>query len=417
MTEIPRSSTPAEVVIVGGGVAALEAMMALRELAGERVSITLVAPDDDFVYRPLAVVDPFGGGEPRRYPLGRIVADFGARHVRVHVEAVDAPGRRVIGAGGTTLGYDTLILAPGARTLPAFDAAIEFGRPNSNAAMRELLADLRRKEVRRVGFVAPTVAGWTLPLYELALLTARTIAENGIDAELFLITPERRPLAAFGTGPSALVANLLREAGVEFIGSTFPVVEPDAVLLDPQHRRLAVDRTVALPLIRGPRLDGVPAQTEYGFIPVDRHGRVAGMEHVYAAGDATAFPIKQGGLAAQQADAVAHHVAARYGAAVNPAPFTPVLRGMLFTGGPARFLTAGLTRGAAEGSASSQALWWPPTKIAGRYLSPYLLERDRAEAEALDRPPKGFESVEIALDDMQREQGAIDWAGGSSAPR
>jgi sulfide:quinone oxidoreductase len=37
------------VLIAGGGAAGLETMMALRALAGERVDLTLVAPDDEFV--------------------------------------------------------------------------------------------------------------------------------------------------------------------------------------------------------------------------------------------------------------------------------------------------------------------------------------------------------------------------------
>jgi sulfide:quinone oxidoreductase len=401
MTENQRS---AEVVIVGGGVAALEALMALRALAGERVRITLVAPDSDFVYRPMAVAEPFGLGAPRRYPLRQVAADFGAHLVRAAVVAVDAGERRVVRRDGETLGYDTLILAPGARMLPAFEGAIEFGRPDSAAHMRELLDELEQRRVHRVAFIAPTLAGWTLPLYELALMTAQKIADDGLDAELVLITPEPRPLAVFGTGPSAVVARLLDAAGVEFIGSTYADVEPDAVRLDPGgHRRRPVDRTVALPLVRGPELEGVPAERDYGFIPVDRHGRVSDLEHVYAAGDAIDFPIKQGGLAAQQADAVAHHVAARHGAPVQPRPFTPVLRGMLFTGGTPRFLSAGLGAHNGESLASSQALWWPPTKIAGEYLAPYLLERDKAEAEAIARRPEGFAEVEIPLTDAQLE--------------
>jgi sulfide:quinone oxidoreductase len=404
MTENQRSSADAEVVIVGCGVAALEALMALRALAGERIRITLVVPDGDFVYRPMAVAEPFGLGAPRRYPLRQVAADFGAQLVRAAVVAVDADEQRVVQRAGDTLGYDTLILAPGARLMPAFDDAIEFGRADSAAAMRGLLDELEQGNVRRVAFVAPTLAGWTLPLYELALMTAQKIADDGLDAELVLITPEPRPLAVFGTGPSAVVARLLDAAGVEFIGSTYAEVERDAVRLDPRgHKRRPVDRTVALPLVRGPELEGVPAEREYGFVPVDRHGRVLGLEHVYAAGDAIDFPIKQGGLAAQQADAVAHHVAARHGAPVEPRPFTPVLRGMLFTGATPRFLSAGLGAHNGESSASSQALWWPPTKIAGEYLAPYLLERDKAEAEAIARQPEGFAEVEIPLTDAQLE--------------
>ena len=108
-----------------------------------------------------------------------------------------------------------------------------------------------------------------------------------------------------------------------------------------------------------------------------------GVEHVFAAGDAPQFPVKQGGLAAQQADAAAAAIAQELGAAVGPRPFAPVLRGLLLTGGAPLYLRAeldaegGRRSGAARrprltGEISSRALWWPPGKVAGRYLAPYL---------------------------------------------
>src|SRR5215218_1342571 len=165
--------SPAGVLVVGGGVAALETLMALSDLAGDRVRVTLVAPEPDFVYRPMAVAEPFGLGEARRYPLRRIVEDFGAGLLQASVEALDASARRIVLRSGDTMTYDTLVLAPGARMLPAFDDALTFTGPGSGPAMRALLDELDQGRVRRVAFVAPTVMGWTLPLYELALLTAR----------------------------------------------------------------------------------------------------------------------------------------------------------------------------------------------------------------------------------------------------
>jgi sulfide:quinone oxidoreductase len=87
----------------------------------------------------------------------------------------------------------------------------------------------------------------------------------------------------------------------------------------------------------------------------------------------TTFPIKQGGLAAQQADAAAEAVAAAFGVAADPAAFRPVLRALLLTGGRPLFLEAGLAGGGGETSkASDEALWWPAGKIVGRHLAPFL---------------------------------------------
>jgi sulfide:quinone oxidoreductase len=385
---MPELGSPAGVHVVGGGVAALETLMALSDLAGDRVRVTLVAPEPNFVYRPMAVAEPFGFGEARRYPLRRIVEDFGAGLLQAGVEALDASSRRIVLRSGDTMIYDTLVLAPGARMLPAFDDALTFTGPGSGPAMRELLDELDQGRVRRIAFVAPTMVGWTLPLYELALLTARHAADRGLQPELVLVTPEQRPLALFGARPSAAVAELLASAGIEFVGASHVEVIDGAIRLSPGGRAFGVERLVALPLVRGPELEGAPAEPDFGFIPVDRHGRVEGLDGVYAAGDATSYPIKQGGLAAQQADAVAEHVAACLGAPVEPSPFRPVLRGMLFSGGPERYMR--------EGAAAARPLWWPPTKIAGRYLAPYLYER---EAAAVPGPaPEGFADLEVPLD-------------------
>jgi sulfide:quinone oxidoreductase len=128
---------------------------------------------------------------------------------------------------------------------------------------------------------------------------------------------------------------------------------------------------------------------------VDEYGQVEGLADVYAAGDAVDFPVKQGGLAAQQADAVAAHVAARHGASVDAAPFRPVLRGMLFTGGEPRFMRSGVPGADQEIPGAWYPLWWPPTKIVGRYLAPYLFQR--GEVEGLGRPDEGFIDIDIPL--------------------
>jgi sulfide:quinone oxidoreductase len=388
----PSSSRPADVVILGGGVAGLEAMMALREHAGARVRIALVAAQQEFVERPMTVAEPFDRGSARRIPLERIAADFGATFTHAEAIGVNADATRVVFAGGESMGGDTVIVAVGARPVAAFPDAVTFGLPGSGEAMRALLAELETGAVRRVAFVAPSLAGWALPLYELALMTARAVAARGsADVRLSLVTPEGRPLAIFGGEASETAARLLASAGIEFIGDTHADVRPGAVFLRRDGRSLAVDRVVALPLLCGPRLQGVPS-TPSGFVRIDGHGRVPGRSGLYAAGDAADFPVKQGGIAAAQADAVAQHVAARHGALDEPAPFRPVLRGMLLTGDAPQFVRS-VSRDS-DTVAAWHPLWWPPTKIAGPHLSAYLFGRDLPEP---IRPHACFIDVDVPL--------------------
>ena len=300
------------VVIVGGGVAGLEALIALRTLVGTHVAVTLVSQDDWLVDRPLTVAEPFGFGSAARHPLPEIAAEFDADFVHATVTAVAAAEHRVSCAGGPNLAFDTLILAPGARTRPPFADAIVFGAAGSSRAVKDMLSRLRSGEVRSAAFVAPSKTGWLLPLYELALMTGRELARSKVEgAQLRLVTPEDRPLTLFGDEGSESVGRQLAAAGVEFVGATRATVRGGDVALGATGESVAVDCVVTLPLLSGPALPGVPATQPDDFIPVDEYGRVDGLDDVYAAGDAVDFPVKQGGLAAQQADAVAAHVAAR----------------------------------------------------------------------------------------------------------
>jgi sulfide:quinone oxidoreductase len=381
------------VLIAGGGVAALEALIALHELAPDRQRVTLLAPERDFVYRPMSVAEPFCLGHADHHPLAAIAGEFGATLVRDSLAEIDADARTVTTGSDDTLEYDSLLIAVGARPEPVYRHAITFGADGAPEALAGLLSDLELGYAKRVAFVVPSTVAWSLPLYELAVMTARDVWSAGIGAELVFVTPEARPLEAFGPEASAMVEALLAEEGIEFIGSTFADVGQGFVMAGGRH--IDVSRTLALPVPSGPAIAGVPGDPT-GFIPVDEHGRVQGVEDVYAAGDATPFPIKQGGLAAQQAVAAVEAIAARHGADLDPQPFRPVLRGMLMTGGERRWLRAPAGATPGESKAAVHALCWPPTKIATRYLAPYLMGRE--EAELLADAPEGAQPVERDLE-------------------
>jgi sulfide:quinone oxidoreductase len=382
-----------QVVIVGGGVAGLEALIAVRALLGARVAVTLVSQDDWFIDRPLTVAEPFGSGSAARYSVPEIAAEFDAGFVRATVEDVAASEHQISCAGGPNLGFETLILAPGARTRPLFADAITFGLEGSGQAVKDMLSRLRSGEVRSAAFVAPSMAGWLLPLYELALMTGRELARSKVEeARLRLVTPEDRPLTLFGDQGSESVARLLAAAGIEFIGATHATVRGGDVALGATGKSVAADCVVTLPLMRGPGLAGVPATQPDDFIPVDEHGRVEALADVYAAGDAVDFPVKQGGLAAQQADAVAAHIAARHGARVDAAPFRPVLRVILLTGGEPRFMRSGVP-GPLDIPGAWYPLWWRRRRSRAA-----ISRRPSPSARARSQPPReDFIDLDIPL--------------------
>jgi sulfide:quinone oxidoreductase len=372
-----RSPRP-RVLIAGGGVAAIEALLALRHLVDGQVSIELVAPDRTFVHRPSSVAGPFGLGGPGPVDLDALARDQGAQLRRASLVGVD-PARRVALLGGDEEApYDALIVATGAVPTRALPGVIGFSGPAQAAEVVALLDAVTRREVRRIVFAVPGGATWSMPVYELAMMAAIELRDRGVrDATLTLVTSEPEPLRLFGPAAGAALREMLHARGVALLTDTRALEARDGLLHVEPGAPLRADAVVSVPALDGPALAGLPADSR-GFLPVDAHGRVSGVAGVYAAGDATSFPVKQGGLATQQADAAAEAVAADLGLKPDPAPFRPVLRGLLLTGGAPLYLRAQLTGGeeptarTLRGEVSGRALWWPPGKVAGRYLAPYL---------------------------------------------
>ncbi len=359
-----------KVVIAGGGVGALEATLALQALAAGRVAVEVIAPEHDFVYRPLSVTEPFHAGETKRFPLERLVSLAGGTLKHGRVARVDPGTRTVFTEDGSELGYDALLVALGARSCEAIEGALTFAGPESAGEFEALLDEALAGGIRKIVFALPGGVAWPLPLYELALQTGEFLADRGASGiELTLVTPEQRPLGVFGRKASDAVAELLDARGIPCRLDTTPVRFDGSTLQVLPAERIGADRVVALPRLEGPGLEGLACDSD-GFIPIDEYCHIESEPDVWAVGDATRFPLKQGGIATEQADVAAAGIAAAAGAAVEPESFKPVLRGILLTGMVARYLRA--EPGTTQSAVDTEPLWWPPAKIVGHYLAPFL---------------------------------------------
>ena len=409
---------PVKVLIAGGGVAALEAALALQAVAEDRVRVELFAPEPYFWYRPLSVTEPFSLGEALRFELSELAARAGATFRLGALESVDEGRREVRTTGREILPFDVLLIACGAVPGPGIQGALTFAGSADTIKIQRLLREIEAGDVRRVAFAVPAGASWSLPLYELALMTAGWLAERGIaGVELSVVTPECDPLEIFGTDASRAVRALLDERGIALHACAFPVEARDGELVLVPGAVVPADRVVALPRLKGPRIDGIP-QTLDGFIPVDASGRVVGMMDVYAAGDVTTFPVKQGGIAAQQADAAAEAIAAAAGAPVAPAPFRPILRGLLLTGSQPRYLRQDIAGGTGNTSlADHEPLWWPPAKIVGRHLAPFLAKIAGTDLPPEPPPDRRSVQVNVELGRAQRPDSLIEAAVGDAIRR
>jgi sulfide:quinone oxidoreductase len=378
-TQDPTSKL--RVAIAGGGVAALETLLALRALAPELLEITMIAPNAEFVYRPMTVREPFSYPEASRYAIAPIVADQGARLVAEELAWIDPQKRIAYTASDAQVEYDALVLALGARARPRYEHAITIDDRKLDETMHGLVQDVEEGYVKSIAFISPGRMAWPFPLYELALMTAGRAYDMDVEVDITIVTPEDGPLAIFGQTASSAVAELLEKAHIKTIHSAYAEVpRAGEVVINPGERHLKVSRIVALPELYGPGVRGVPL-SEHGFYRTDIHGELVDAEDIYAAGDATEFPVKFGGIAAQQADAIAEVIAARAGAPVTPEPFHPVIHGILLTADKPRYLTARITGGQGFSSEISETpSWSPPSKIAAKYLAPYLEQLDEGSA-------------------------------------
>jgi sulfide:quinone oxidoreductase len=379
----PHGAHLLKVVLAGGGVAAVEAALALHELAGELVETTLVAPNPDLVYRPMSVREPFGYASAQHYPLADIAANLGIELVAETVDRVNTRASIVHTEEGTEVPFAALIVALGAATRAPYEHAITIDDAHLAQTLQQLLDDVAHGAVQRLVFVIPGRLAWPFPAYEIALMMQAHAAKAGASLTITIVSPEERPLVLFGRDASDVILRLLAEQNIEFISAdSCEVPDPHRVVLMPDHRRIDADRVVSLPTLHGHALPGAPRNAR-GFIPVDPHCKVRGADRIYAAGDGTDFELKHGGIASQQADAAAEAIAALAGAPVKPAPFRPVVRGVMLTGRKPLYLSTSYSGGHGfSARITDRATWSPPTKISAKYLGPYLDRIDRSAGAA-----------------------------------
>ncbi len=208
-------------IIAGGGVAALETALALKDLAPDRTEVTLIAPNTEFVYRPMAVREPFAYGPASRYELAPIVNDAGATLLSDELRWIDPVEQTVHTNNDESIRYDALMLALGAKATARYAHALTIDDRHLGETLHGLIQDIEGGYIHSLAFVSPGRMAWPLPLYELALMTLGRAYDMGIDLAITIVTPEDSPLAIFGPTASSAVTELLNRANIQTVNSAY----------------------------------------------------------------------------------------------------------------------------------------------------------------------------------------------------
>ena len=370
------------VIVYGGDLAALETALALERLCGDRCEVTLLTPVRDLPVRTHAAGAPPAEGRPARFDLGALASEHGIAFRSDAIVAVDDQAREARTITGTRLPFDALVIAFGARPRGAIPGATTCWGIGDAEALDCMLDELLSGSIASIAFAVPRRLRWTLPTYELALTTARRARAAGVTgAKLSLVTYEGRAVELLGADAEQAITARLAAADIELVTEREPVAFAEGSLVLNPEGSVAVDRAVSLPVVEGPRIGGLPRDAD-GFLPVDAFGRVQGAQRIWAAGEVTSFPVRQAGIAAQQALVVAASIAAEAGVTVTTEPFRPVLRGLLRSE----------HQEAANGNGAASTLWWPPEQLAGEHLSAHI------GTKLVVTPPSGYDTIPVAVE-------------------
>src|SRR5450759_177623 len=219
------------VVVAGGGVAALETVLALAQLAPDHTDVHMIAPNAEFLYRPMTVREPFSYSAASRYTLARLLGEAGAELLTGELGRVDPGEQTVHTKAGKSIEYDALMLALGARAVPRYKHALTIDDRHLAETMHGLIRDVDGGYVRSLAFVSPGRMAWPLPLYELALMTAGRAYDMGEELSITIVTPEDAPLAIFGSAASAAVGDRLERAKIETITSAYAEVPTSGLVV------------------------------------------------------------------------------------------------------------------------------------------------------------------------------------------
>lgn len=297
---------PDKVLVLGANFGGLTAALAVKHELRADVDVTVVAPDDHFLFTPSLIWLPFGKRERAdiTFPVEPTLAEHDIEFVHAAAAGIDPLAKTVTLADGTLLGYDYLVIATGYRNktdvVPGFteNANTITTLPEAERTATAWQHFLDDPGTEGVVVAATQGAGCFGAAYEFLFNTAHQLRKAGLHKRVGLTYVSAEPfLGHFGIGGLPHGESLLRmffdKEGIDLqISTGIDHIDDGAIVLD-DGMQLPFSFAMVVPPFLGQEFlrDADGLADEKGFIRVRDTYQSEKYDDVYAVGVAAAVDV------------------------------------------------------------------------------------------------------------------------------
>ena len=292
------------VLILGGGSGGLATAGRLKELLGDKIRITVLDKQKNFVLGFSLLRIMTGEKTEQEVTVTKDkVSQKGIKFVNTEVSEIDVKNG-IVRTDQGEFGYDYLVIALGAELapekVPGFESAFHMYTLEDAKRLRDAISSFRGGSIRLV--VSSTPFRCPPAPYEAAMLIDDYLRSKGLrdKTDIQIFTPEPLPMPIAGPEVGNQVVSMLNDKGIGFHSnikvSTIDGISKEVVFEDGSREKY--DLLIAIPPHTSPSViresSGDLADAASGWIPVDPRNMQTKHDRVYAIGDVAAIKLPSG---------------------------------------------------------------------------------------------------------------------------
>jgi sulfide:quinone oxidoreductase len=292
-----------KVLILGGGSGGLATAGRLKELLGDKVSVTVIDKQRSFVLGFSLLRVMTGEKTEQEVTVSKEkVSQKGIKFINTEVNGIDVKNSIVTTSQGE-FAYDYLVIALGAELapekVPGFESAFHMYTLEDAKKLRDALSSFRGGSIRLI--VSSTPFKCPPAPYEAAMLIDDYLRSKGLRdrSDIQIFTPEPLPMPIAGPEVGNTVVSMLNEKRIGFHNNTKVSLIDDSSkqIIFENGTREKYDLLIAIPPHTSPKVireSSSGLADASGWISVDPKKMQTTHDRVYAIGDVAAVKLSSG---------------------------------------------------------------------------------------------------------------------------